>query len=119
MKNLNKIKSLIKRECANFNYENCTCYPMDAPCHFYSDIPEDAPPVRCKYFEQGVLPLDIELEFGYRNERELAISENIDKCEMCGTFIKKSSNRQKYCNKCKSGLLREQKRKWASENREK
>jgi hypothetical protein len=105
------VKSLVRRECANFNYEDSFCYPMDCKCRYYGEIildEDDKPvPVRCKYFEKGVLPLDPKLECDYRIERKLSIDESVDRCESCGDYIRKSSGKQKYCNKCKKIVRRE------------
>lgn len=108
------VKSLVRRECANFNYEDSFCFQVDCKCRFYAEqiLDEDGKsiPIRCKYFERGVLPLDPKLECDYRLERKLGIDENVDRCEYCGDYIRKSSNRQKYCDKCKSLIQKEQSR---------
>jgi len=116
-----KIKSLVKRECANFNYENNTCFPMDEQCLFFAESKHDEEgiiiPTRCKYFEKGVLPVEPKLECEYRVERKLSLDENIDTCASCGDVIRKLSNRQIYCDKCKNIITKEQKRQWALNNR--
>jgi hypothetical protein len=110
MKKINKIKGLAKSECANFNYEDNFCYPRDAKCYFFIDVDENSTLSRCKYFENSVLPIDPGLEYEYRRERELGIAEDIDRCDICGAIIRKTSNRKKYCDKCKKKVNRSQTR---------
>ena len=110
----NTIKGLIKKECANFNSENCYCYPMDSKCRFYEDqqfTDENIViPVRCKYFEKSVLPIDPALEFTYRNERKLGFDPNIIKCEDCKKLFRRKSNCQTRCDLCQSIVTRDKTR---------
>lgn len=113
MKNINKIKSLIKEECAGYitGFVNNYCCNKDGVCLFFEDT--DMP--RCKYFEEGVLPLEEDLERQYRIERKLnaVIGKKAKpkvKCERCGTTFDANSNRQKYCDKCRKAIKREQAR---------
>lgn len=102
-----KLISLIKNECANFNYDGNCCYPKDNTCCFFTDSNELQ---RCKYFENGVLPLDPELEFEYRKERKMDMAgfymrENT--CNRCGESFISHSNAQKYCKKCEPIMKRQ------------
>ena len=70
---------------------------------------------RCKYFENGVLPLEDGLERDYLEERNLSVLLNRKakpkvKCEKCGTPFDANSNRQKLCEKCRKIVKREQAR---------
>lgn len=114
MKNINKIKRLIKSQCACYSPEqnsmhNYCCY-KDGICMYFRDT-EELP--RCKYFEEGVLPLDSDLESEYREERQINIMPISQarpkvKCESCGSIFEANSNRQKHCEKCMRIRNREQ-----------
>jgi len=98
---MKNIKILIKQECANFNYDDNSCYPLGEICRFY-DENNNLP--RCKYFENGVLPLESDLEYQYREERKMSligfqIQEYI--CERCKKTFTRTSEDQKYCKICK------------------
>lgn len=116
MKNINRIKKLIKNQCAGYfdkqsaihNY----CSSKDGSCVFFGDN-EELP--ACRYFEEGVLPLDTGLEFEYRQEHKMGISQNRQakpkvKCERCETSFDANSNRQKCCEKCRKIIKREKDR---------
>ena len=118
MNNIIKIKKLIKKECANYNYDGYMCWPRDCVCKYFVEHEEDKL-MRCGYFEKAVLPVDPNLESEYRKHFEMGVTTDVKVCEGCGTLMRKSSNRQKYCNNCKKYVSKEQKRQWASENREK
>ena len=114
MKNINKIKRLIKSECAGFLSELCHinnyCCDKDMVCLFFEDNKELQ---SCINFEDGVLPLDSDLEIEYRREHNMEPSENIKakskvKCEKCGETFDANSNRQKLCEKCKKIVKKEQ-----------
>ena len=113
MKNINKIKSLIKEECAGYvtGFVNNYCCNHDEVCLFFGEA--DMP--RCKYFEEGVLPLEDELEKQYRQEHNMGVAIGRKakpkiKCERCGTSFDANSNRHKLCEKCKKIVRREQAR---------
>ncbi|MFL0194827.1 hypothetical protein ACJDU8_04455 [Clostridium sp. WILCCON 0269] len=107
MKNSNKIKKLIKDKCACYFTQqgsiNNYCCNIDGSCLFFCDNEEST---GCRYFEEGVLPIEAELEFEYRNERHM---DGVDKikakprvrCERCGDSFSANSNRQHFCAKCK------------------
>jgi len=114
VKNINKIKSLIKEVCAGYFTEmgsiNNYCCTEERDCVFFrsnKDLPS------CKYFEDGVLHLDKDLEYEYRQEREMAlvhktpVKTNV-KCTRCNQYFKAVSNRQSYCETCKKIVKREQ-----------
>jgi late competence protein required for DNA uptake (superfamily II DNA/RNA helicase) len=65
----------------------------------------------CRYFENGVLPIEQDLEMDYKEERDILVGRVIKskvKCERCGDKIETNSNRQKYCEKCKTIKRKEQ-----------
>lgn len=109
MTSLNKVKKLIKNECAGYYYENDYCCSKDGTCVFFRETDKL---IKCKYFEEGVLPLDVDLEYEYRVERKMnvgnktSVKTNI-KCNRCNLFFEANSNRQVYCEKCKKIINRE------------
>jgi hypothetical protein len=110
MQTILKIKTLVKNECANYNYENGTCYPTSCLCSFFTD---SETPIRCRYFESSVLPIDAELDYEYRSERQMTsnyVAKPEIRCKRCNEFVSASSNRQKYCDKCKKLVQKEQSR---------
>lgn len=107
MKNINRIKKLIKKECACYFAEqgsiNNYCCSVDGSCLFFMD--NDELP-SCTYFEEGVLPLNKDLEIEYRADHNMKVTENIKakpkvKCKRCGESFSANSNRQHFCKKCK------------------
>lgn len=120
MASINKVKKLIKDECAGYYYEDNYCCSKDRECIYFV---ESDKLVKCKYFEQGVLPLDIDLEYEYRVERKMnvgnktSIKTNI-KCGRCNTYFDANSNRQVYCEKCKKIIKRENNRLTKKKSRE-
>ena len=116
MKNINKIKSLIKTECDGYLSEQCStnhyCCNRDGVCLFFE---ENIEMPRCKHFEDGVLPLKEDLERQYRIERKLnavigRTAKPKVKCERCGELFEANSNRQHYCEKCRKIVKKEQAR---------
>lgn len=116
MKNINKIKRLIKNQCACHIAELCSiphyCCYRDGVCIYFGEL-EELP--RCKYFEEGVLPVDSDLEYEYRDERRMDMLQAKKakpkvKCELCGNIFEANSNRQKCCEKCSRIRNREQTR---------
>jgi|LSQX01.3.fsa_nt_gb hypothetical protein len=105
MKNINRIKRLIKNECAcYFPHQgsiNHYCCKADGTCLFFKGDDK----TRCSYFETGVLPIDEKLEHEYRKEHELSLrgitAKTKIKCQRCGEYITANSNRQQYCDKCR------------------
>ncbi|MDO5398005.1 MAG: cysteine-rich VLP protein [bacterium] len=95
-KQFRRTKALIKNQCCN--YFDGECLLLDCPCPqmiTYSLI--------CKWYRNAVLP----------NSPELCISimkpQNTKKCVVCGKRFIYHSNRSKYCNACKTTVLRRQK----------
>lgn len=112
MQNKNKIKQLIKNNCACYlgdkhgisNY----CGLQDSSCALFD---QDNPIPSCRYFENGVLPTDQKLEREYKLERNMDVESRIAKpkvkCKKCGTTFEANSNRQSYCEKCKKQNAKE------------
>lgn len=103
MKNINKIKKLIKSDCAGYFSENNYCCSKDGACVFFGEN-EGLP--CCKYFEVGVLPINVDLENEYRQEHQMEVSKNIQakpkvKCQRCFKSFDANSNRQHFCENCK------------------
>ncbi|KJD42432.1 hypothetical protein [Paenibacillus terrae] len=106
MQNKNKIKRLVKNNCAGYlgtkhgisNY----CCLQDGPCVFFA---QDDGLSRCTYFENGVLPMDEKLEREYKSERNVKTEPKTAQprvnCQKCKATFSANSNRQKYCEKCK------------------
>jgi len=116
MKNINKIKGLIKSQCAGYFPEQSSihnyCCSVDGACLFFRDNEEMQ---SCRYFEEGVLPLDEDLEREYRQERQIGLSKNepvktITKCSRCNTYFEAGSNRQIHCERCRKIVNKEQAR---------
>jgi hypothetical protein len=112
MQNKNKIKQLVKNNCASYlgdkhgisNY----CCLRDGSCVF---IGQENPIPRCSYFENGILPTDEKLEREYKLERNMDVERQIAKpkvnCKKCGTTFEANSNRQSYCEKCQKQNAKE------------
>jgi len=104
---LNKdIQTHVKDKCATYA-GNGRCL-LDRPCPFFSGD-ESA---RCLYFENSVLPEDDKLEARYWSRFGLSYwRDSIKTCENCGKGYTPNSNRQKYCDDCKTHVKTMQKRK--------
>jgi hypothetical protein len=105
MQNKNKLKQLVKYNCASYlgdkhGISNYCCW-KDGSCVFFD---QDNPLPSCRYFENGVLPTDEKLEREYKLERNMHVDRQIAKpkvnCKKCGTTFEANSNRQFYCEKC-------------------
>lgn len=119
-----KVKTIqqhVKNECANhdnnFNGYQNYCLTEECPdnkCIYFYDNSDDYYNIRCKYFEECVLPLDKELEIRYwsnlKNElsdKEVRSLENAInktkkstvKCGKCGEDFQKKG-KQRLCPKC-------------------
>ena len=107
MQNKNKIKRLIKSQCACFLGERNDltnyCCLADDTCEFFNQ--ENELP-SCEYFKNQVLPMEQNLAHDYKKERNMEVEENDHrlrrKCESCGDRFFVCSNRQLYCEKCKA-----------------
>ncbi|MBE0340936.1 hypothetical protein E4V51_06590 [Paenibacillus sp. 28ISP30-2] len=112
MQNKNSIKRLVKNNCAGYlgtkhgisNY----CCLQDGPCVFFAQ--DDSLP-HCTYFENGVLPIDEQLEREYKSERNVETEPKTAKprvnCTRCGGTFSANSNRQKCCEKCRGKNVNE------------
>jgi len=81
------------------------CIPQDRACHVINRLwPEkDHRPVACKWFLNGVLPLDPRLELVVRRQQdglEMAVAKEARTCAECGCEFYPASNRQRYCPSC-------------------
>jgi len=88
---------LIKAECAN--YCGGECILADTACfqaHSYSLL--------CVPFQNYVLPLDMELQADIFGAGERKI------CAICKKPIWAKSNRQKYCDECRTHVRRQKER---------
>jgi hypothetical protein len=110
-----KIK-LLTNSCCNL-FDNGYCVFKEKRRIIHDDKP-------CKYFEKSVLPVDEGLLELYkktleaeahgdtlsRTQQQAIIQENSKniKCEQCGNEFKPTSNRQKYCEKCRKIKRNEQ-----------
>jgi hypothetical protein len=94
MQNKNKIKQLVKNNCASYlgdkhGISNYCCW-KDGSCVFFK---QDNQLPSCLYFEKGVLPMDEKLERDYKLERNMDVVEGrVAKpkvnCKKCGdTFF--------------------------------
>lgn len=81
---------------------------------------------RCRYFEEGVLPLNPELQAVYMHDRTARAAGDTVKPEMtrrvatavrsqteracpkCGQAFTPASNRQRYCEPCRKAVRKEQ-----------
>jgi len=106
MQNKNKIKRLVKDQCACYlgdkhGISNFCCW-KDGSCVMFNQ--EDNLP-SCRYFENGVLPTDEELERDYKLKRDMEDGAKQAKpkvnCKRCGDTFSANSNRQHYCGKCR------------------
>jgi hypothetical protein len=102
------IKQLVNNECTNhfgeLNKIQNYCCLLDKSCVFFCDNKE---PVRCKYFEASVLPLNPDLQFKYRKERQLSTVDLLRTCKRCLQAFT-GSIKEKYCGECKRIRKREQ-----------
>ncbi|MBR3873006.1 MAG: hypothetical protein IKJ26_02440 [Clostridia bacterium] len=94
---------MARNQCSCF--DSGQCIPQDRPCHVINRLwPErDKRPIACKWFLDGVLPLDKELEKIVRSMQDglAAPDANTAKpCAACKRPFQPSSNRQQYCSSC-------------------
>jgi hypothetical protein len=139
------VQGLVKEECAyheSLNPNNKVsnyCYTGEMPegeCLYFMKNPDNYYIIRCKYFEDCVLPMDSELEAVYyakieaENNNKTLSSKDIKKikeenkvtktCEnvKCQKEFKPSSNRQKFCDKCKKEVVKKKQKEWVKNKRE-
>ena len=104
IKQANKIKELIKKECANYVGGNCIL--LDTTCPQMGCIYS----VLCKYFINSVLPLDKEL---YKELLEGAGEETglyTKQCKLCKKQFTTDKKNVLYCDKCKDKRRKETRR---------
>lgn len=108
------VQRLIQKSCAT-HYRNDQCLletsENDCTCVYFTENNR-----RCSYFENSVLPGDKSLEFRYWAERGQEIN-NGTICNRCNELFEKRSNRQKYCDSCRSIIRNQQQRKYNREYR--
>lgn len=120
---LRPIRKLVRSHCASFSAESngscnvCHYGPDDQPrCSFFREdgqYPEYLKKglVRCRYFEQHVLPIDPAVELAYWGRHpEGEQGQMVRECCRCGTSFTKRSNRQQYCDQCQVIVSRERAR---------
>jgi hypothetical protein len=134
------IQGLIREQCANhennFNKNVNFCLTEECPdnkCIYFYDDKDNYYIIRCKYFEECVLPLNKELEIKYweaikgnLSEKELTelhnkISKNAKSSLICkcGKEFKAKSNRQKVCQDCQKKNRKQYQQKIMKERRNK
>jgi len=97
----NKIKELIKKQCAN--YIDGQCILLDTNCPqmgcMYS--------VLCKYFINSVLPLDKELYKELLPDAEETSGLYNKQCKICNKQFTSDKKNEQYCDKCKDKVKKE------------
>lgn len=89
-----RLRSLARASCATFNTATPDRCLLECKCVYFHEGNG-----RCRYFEDGVLPADPELERKYRLEHGLADGKK-DVCRTCAAPFERKSNRQVYCATC-------------------
>ncbi|WP_353961217.1 cysteine-rich VLP protein [Paenibacillus sp. S-12] len=103
---IKRIQKLAHEQCANFTEPNRCLLELDneLTCRFFRECrkPDD---IRCRYFEESVLPAEPLLESRYWGSSASIQSDNCVRCKC--PFVRKS-NRQKYCTTCRDEVRRGQ-----------
>lgn len=119
--NLRKEIKRLCQECACIKPGNrCVFCPDEQPsCRYYRD--GQLAELRCRYFEEYVLPADPQLEEAYWRSIDRGTDARLvyDACTRCGKTIRKRSNAQKYCEECAAAAHRAVKREHARRRRAK
>ena len=100
-KQANKIKELIKKECAN--YINGECILLDTNCPQMGCIYS----VLCKYFINSVLPLDKDLYKELLPDAEETSGLYNKVCKYCNKQFTSDKKNEQYCPKCKDKVKKE------------
>lgn len=96
-KQYRQVKTLVKKECCNYDNGYCILLDDGWPCVCPQII--SLHPI-CKWFKSAVLPLDKELYI------QLAKPPNTKICSVCGKVFIFKGNKAKYCNSCKVYIRR-------------
>lgn len=111
-KQANKVKELIKKECANYIDGNCIL--LDTTCPQMNCIYS----VLCKYFINSILPLDKDL---YKELLEGAGEETSGLynkvCKLCNKKFTSDKKQEQYCDKCKKKARAERNKRYYKKNR--
>ena len=85
------------RECCNYDGGQCLILDRGDGCVCVQRISYS---LICRWFREGVLPLDRELE--------AALLQQLDRkrCIVCGRYLFKNSNNTKYCSGCSRVMAR-------------
>jgi len=106
------LRGLVKEWCANYDAGYHICAPRDEPCIM---LAETEARCGCKYFREGVLPIDPILE-------ALLLSQTVitKLCPICKKAFKPTSNRGLYCSEaCRLKAAREATAKRVNKHRSK
>jgi len=101
IKQANKIKELIKKECVNYMDGNCIL--LDTTCPQMGCIYS----VLCKYFINSVLPLDKELYKELLPDAEETSGLYNKVCKYCNKQFTSDKKQEQYCPKCKDKVKKE------------
>ena len=111
IKQANKVKELIKKQCAN--YIDGQCILLDTNCPqmgcMYS--------VLCKYFINSVLPLDKALHKALLPDAEETSGLYNKVCKYCNKQFTSDKKNEQYCNKCKKKARAERNKRYYEKNR--
>lgn len=91
-----RMRTLVKECC---NYDNGQCFVLDRG-HGCVCVQRISYSLICRWFREGVLPLDRELE------SSLLQRANEKRCIVCGKILYQGSNRAKYCPACSKRVRR-------------
>lgn len=95
-----KVRSLIRRECCNYDSGECLLLDAGDSCICPQIISHG---ICCKWFRWAVLPSDNLLEADiFRDDR-------VKRCVVCGIDFVPGSNRAKYCSNCSKRVRRRKK----------
>lgn len=100
-----RVRTLIRRLCANCDGGNCILLDDGEPCACPQLL---TPSLICRYFRSCVLPADRELF------HDVMLTSASRRCVICGAPVVSGSNAAKYCPRC---AVRERRRKDAERKR--
>ena len=98
-KQVKRVNRLVRKECCNYDNENCILLDNGEACPCLQLI---SCSLLCKWFSDAVLPLDRELF------AELYAPEEKRRCTVCGAPFASKSNNVKYCPDCRKKITRKQ-----------